>query len=194
MIGVLLSYATFWHILYYVRGIAAKVLKTVGAIRAHIVYILCTRTVPIHNTNFPLATVMYHYYVHTPFPRWADERTSSKSEAAVCTPAGPICVTRNVVAGDRHPVCGSWRVRSENDFQKRLLPPLASNHFYRSLDRLQRSLAKHCGDGSKVGAIPKLDSQGTPERKGGRVLNKPCSSQKQPPPSHTHGLYLAATI
>lgn len=74
------------------------------------------------------------------------------------------------------------------------LPPLASNHFYRSLDRLQRSLAKHCGGGSKVGAIPKLDSQGTPERKGGRVLNKPCSSQKQPPPSHAHGLYLAATI
>jgi len=79
-------------------------------------------------------------------------------------------------------------------FKRASSPPLASNHFYRSLDRLQRSLAKHCGGGSKVGAIPKLDSQGTPERKGGRVLNKPCSSQKQPPPSHAHGLYLAATI
>jgi len=60
----------------------------------------------------------------------------------------------------------------------------ASNHFYRSLDRLQRSLAEHCGGGSKVGAIPKLDSQGTPGvgLGAGWVLNKPCCSLKQPPP------------
>lgn len=33
-----------------------------------------------------------------------------------------------------------------------------SNHFYRSLDLLQRSLADATGSGSKVDAIPKLDS------------------------------------
>jgi len=71
-------------------------------------------------------------------------------------------------------------VRSENDFptgaHPHQTPNPASNHFYRSLDRLQRSLAEHCAGGSKVGAIPKLDSQGTPGvgLGAGRVLNKPC--------------------
>jgi len=87
-------------------------------------------------------------------------------------------------------------VRSKNDFPTGVHPnpppTTASNHFYRSLDRLQRSLAEHCGGGSKVGAIPKLDSQGAPgEGLGaGRVLNKPCCSQKQPPPPSPEG-YIA---
>lgn len=57
------------------------------------------------------------------FPTMSRRKTSSKSVAAVRTPAGPICVTKNVVAGDRQTVCGSWRVRSENDFQMHLLSP-----------------------------------------------------------------------
>lgn len=96
------------------------------------------------------------------------------------TPVGPICVTKSTtaVAGDTaSSVCPRRRSRApgrggsvwaaagngeavdvcdrKTIFRRRS----PSNHFYRSLDRLQRPLADSRA-GSKVGrAIPKLDSQ-----------------------------------
>lgn len=120
---MLSSHGTYWHdIVLCARDSGQSLGKLSATIYTHIIYILyslghcipaCAGRILHGDRNVSIL------HVRTPFPR---RRTYSKSVAAVRTPAGPICVTKNVVAEDGSTAGGGWRVRSENDFPKGAYP------------------------------------------------------------------------